>query len=95
MKIVKEFIVRDIAGECVLVPTGTTTQEFNGLITLTDTARFIWENLEKVESTQEMVSLITENYEIDEETAMKDTYQFVTQLLQAGFIQCTKEDRSW
>ena len=28
MKIVKEFILRDIAGECVLVPTGETTNFF-------------------------------------------------------------------
>ena len=95
MKIVKEFIVRDIAGECVLVPTGATTQEFNGLITLTDTARFIWENLEKVDNPKEMVDLILENYEIDEETARKDMIQFITQLLQAGFIQCSKEDKTW
>ena len=46
MKIVKEFILRDIAGEYVLVPTGETTQEFNGFITITDTAKFIWENIE-------------------------------------------------
>lgn len=26
MKIVKEFILREIAGECVLVPTGATSQ---------------------------------------------------------------------
>lgn len=95
MKIVKEFILRDIAGECVLVPTGETTQEFNGLITLSDTARFIWENLEKVDSTKEMVDLILEEYEIDEQTALRDTVQFVSQLVQAGFIECTKEDRSW
>ena len=45
MRIAKEFILREIAGECVLVPTGATTQEFNGLITMSDTARFIWENI--------------------------------------------------
>ena len=37
MKIVKEFILREIAGECVLVPTGATSQEFNGMITISDT----------------------------------------------------------
>ena len=42
MKIVKEFILREIAGECVLVPTGATSQEFNGMITISDTAKFIW-----------------------------------------------------
>lgn len=95
MKIVKEFIIRDIAGECVLVPTGATTQEFNGLITLTETARLIWENLEKVDSTAEMVDLVMENFEVDEETAVKDTIMFVQQLVSAGFIECTKEDRTW
>ena len=45
MKIVKEYILREIAGEYILVPTGETTQEFNGMITISETAKFIWENL--------------------------------------------------
>ena len=95
MKIAKEFILRDIAGECVLVPTGATTQEFNGLITLSDTARFIWENIEQVDSLQEMIAKILEEYEIDEETATKDAVQFIGQLVQAGFVVTTKEDKTW
>ena len=95
VKIMKEFIVRDIAGECVLVPTGETSQEFNGMITLSDTARFIWENLERVDSVEELVKRILENYEIDESTAVKDAVAFIIQLLQAGFITFTKEDKSW
>ncbi len=95
MKIIKEFILRDIAGECVLVPTGATTQEFNGLITLTDTAKFIWENLEQVDSLEEMVDALLEEYEIDQKTAANDVTQFIVQLLQARFIACTKEDRTW
>lgn len=95
MKIIKEFILRDIAGECVLVPTGATTQEFNGLITLTDTARFVWENLEKVDSLDDMVNALLEEYEIDEETAKMDAFEFVQQLINAGFVECSKEDRTW
>lgn len=95
MKIVKEFILRDIAGECVLVPTGATTQEFNGLITLSDTAKFIWENIETADSLQEMTAMLLEEYEIDEETAKKDAVEFIGQLLTAGFVVFTKEDRTW
>lgn len=95
MRIAKEFILRDIAGECVLVPTGATTQEFNGLITMTDTAKFIWENMEKVDSFEEMIQKILEEYEIDEKTAKEDAYGFISQLLESGFVECTKEDRSW
>lgn len=95
MKIAKEFILRDIAGECVLVPTGATTQEFNGLITMSDTAKFIWENMEKVDSLDEMIAAILEEYEIDKETAAKDAEEFIGQLVQAGFVECTKEDKTW
>ena len=95
MKIVKEFILREIAGECVLVPTGATTQEFNGLITVSDTAKFIWENMEKVDSFKALVELILEEYEIDEDTAKKDAHQFISELLKVGFVECSKEDRSW
>lgn len=95
MKIIKEFILREIAGECILVPTGKTSQEFNGMITLSDTARFIWENIEKTCSFQELVDLMLEEYEIDEETAKRDAARLITALLKNGFIECSKEDRSW
>ena len=95
MKIVKEFILRNIAGECVLVPTGATTQEFNGLITMSDTAKFIWENMEKAESFEELVKMMLAEYEVDEETAKRDAYRFIDQLLANGFVELTKEDKSW
>lgn len=95
MKIVKEFILREIAGECVLVPTGATTQEFNGLITLSDTAKFIWMNMENADSLEEIIQMMLGEYEIDEETAKQDTIEFISQLLAAGFVECSKEDRTW
>ena len=91
MKIVKEFILREIAGECVLVPTGVTSQEFNGMITISDTAKFIWENIEKVDSLEEMIRMVL----IDEETARRDTIAFVGALVENGFIECTREDGTW
>lgn len=95
MKIVKEFVLREIAGEAILVPTGKTSQEFNGMITLSATAQVIWENLEKVDSMEELVKLITDEFEVDEETAKQDTFQFVVELMKAGFIEPTKEDKTW
>lgn len=95
MKIAKEFILRDIAGETVLVPTGETTQEFNGLITMSETAKFIWENIEKADSFENLLQMLLDEYEVDEETAKEEALGFIIQLLQAGFIVCTKEDKTW
>ena len=53
MKIKKEFTVRDLYGEDVLVPVGETAKSFKGIIKMNNIGRFIWENLEKVETDNE------------------------------------------
>ncbi|MDO4977699.1 MAG: PqqD family protein [Eubacteriales bacterium] len=87
MKKLEEFIMRNIAGENILVPVGATTQKFNGMISLSETAAFIWENLEKCEGIEDMVDLMLEEFEIDRETAEKDTKQFIDELKANGFIE--------
>lgn len=42
MKLNPDYILRNIAGEQVVVPTGQAGQKFNGLITLNSTAVFLW-----------------------------------------------------
>ena len=95
MKIIKEFALRTIAGESLLIPTGKTSQELNGMITLSPTAAFIWENIEKVNSLDEMVAKITDEFEIDPDTARHDAFAFVAELIKHEFVIPTKEDMSW
>ena len=65
------------------------------MITISDTAKFIWENIEKVDSLEEMIRMVLDTYEIDEETARRDTIAFVGALVENGFIECTREDGIW
>ena len=87
MKRIKEYIKRNIAGEIVLVPAGQTAEDFNGVITLTESGDFIWEHLEEARDFNHLVELILEEYDIDKETAAQDASAFLMQLLQAGMIQ--------
>ena len=87
MKRIKEYIKRNIAGEIVLVPAGQTAEDFNGMITLTDSGDFIWEHLEEARDFNHLVELILEEYDIDKETAAQAASAFLMQLLQAGMIQ--------
>lgn len=95
MKIVKEFVLREIAGESILIPTGVTTQEFNGMINLSPTAAFIWKNLEEVDSLDELVAKILDEFEVDEPTARDDAFHFVAGLIKEGIAIPTKENCSW
>ena len=45
MKIKNGFVVREIAGECVVVALGEASKIFNGIIKLNDTGRIIWNML--------------------------------------------------
>ena len=85
MKIEKEFILREIAGDYIIVPVGKTALEFNGMITLNDVAVFIWENLERVDSQAELLQLVLDEFEVDEATADADLNGFLSMLLERGF----------
>ncbi len=89
MKRTKEFIKRNIAGEIVLVPSGETAQEFNGMVTLTGTGEFIWEHIEETKDFPHLIQLILDEYDVDKDTASQDASAFIMQLLQVGMIRPT------
>lgn len=87
MKKKEEFVTRDIAGDYVMMPVGETALKFNGLIMGNAVSAFIWENIENVENSDEMAKLICENFEVDFETAKKDTDELMGEMVKAGWIE--------
>ena len=72
MKKTQTFIKRDINGESILIPTGDTAREFNGMITLQGTAGFIWDHIEEATSLEHLVDMITDEFDVDRKTAGSD-----------------------
>lgn len=93
MKIEKEFILREIAGDYVIVPTGQTALEFNGLITVNELGAFIWNKLSQDITEDGIVQAILEEYEIDEETARKDVEEFLDKLTEYKILgeRCSRK----
>ena len=46
MKVQKEFVLREIAGDYVIIPTGKTVLSFNGLITVNEVGADLWKMLQ-------------------------------------------------
>ena len=86
MKIKKEMILREIAGESILVPGGGAVLDLNGLFVMTETGAFIWSLLPGVESETEILNKMLEEYEVDEETAKSDIAEFLDKLRSYGII---------
>ena len=76
MNVKKELILREIMGENVLVPSGKTVFENNGLFMLTETAAFIWKILPDVKNEDEILKAVLSEYEIGEKEAKKDIDEF-------------------
>lgn len=78
MKINKKMILREVAGEYILVPVGTSVISTNGLFMLTETAAFIWKILSDAENEDYIVEKITEEYDVDAEEARTDVRNFLS-----------------
>ena len=86
MKLKMQFILRDIVGESVLVPINESTSNFNGLITVNELGKFIWENLESSKDEEELLHKILEEYEVEEKEAKEDLDEFLDKLRQVDII---------
>ena len=86
MKFKKEFMLREIVGETILIPVGESNNHFNGIITINELGKFIWENLESSENEEVLLEKILDEYEVDEKTAKNDLDEFLDKLKQAEII---------
>lgn len=77
MRIEQSFVLREVAGEYVIVPTGKAAMEFNGMITVNETGAFLWDQLSAERTIEELAEAVFQEYEVDRETAVKDTEEFI------------------
>ena len=77
MKIKEGFILRQIAGEDIVVPIGNNIADFNGVIRLNESAAFLWRELQSEISKTDLVNKLKSEYEIGEELATKDVEDFI------------------
>ena len=83
MKIVSGFILRSVAGNNIVVPVGENAKKFNGVINLNESGVFMWKKLEQGIELDDLVKALTEEYDVDEQTARKDAQAFTQALITA------------
>ena len=87
MKLTCEFILRDVAGETILVPVGSTALRFNGIITLEPVGALIWKGLEADKGRDEILAQILSEFEAEPQVASDDLDAFLAQLRDNGFLE--------
>lgn len=85
MKLKEGFILKEIAGVCVVVAVDTALN-LDGIITLNDTAKTMWLLLEGGADLDGLVKGLTDEYEVSEELARTAAVQFVEKLKELDFL---------
>lgn len=86
MKTHPDFILRQIAGENILVPCGEAAKRLNGLINLNSTAAFIWQNMNDTKDLDELAARIMAHFDVDEETARRDVNGLTAEFILMGMV---------
>lgn len=80
MKIKSGYILREVANQYIVVPTGNEALNFNGIITLNKTGKFLWELLQTSQTKETLVSSLLAHYNVTQDVANADVEEFINNL---------------
>lgn len=86
MKIKKGFLLRTVGEQNIVFAAGRAAKEFNGIIRLNETGRFLWELLQNDCTKEKLTEALTREYEVDEAAAARDVSAFLGELSGAGLL---------
>ena len=87
MKTKNDFVLRNIADENIAIPIGEGSDRLNGVITLSESGAFLWEKLQAEQTEETLLTALTDEYDVDTETAQKDIRAFLGKLRELGCLE--------
>ena len=87
MKVKDSFVLRKIAGSNVVVPIGSETADFNGMMTLNETGAMLFAMLNKDRSIDDLTNAMLSEYDVSAKEAEEDVKAFVETLEKAGMLE--------
>lgn len=82
------YVLREIAGESILVSVGDGVADFCGIVKLNASAKVIWNTLQSGAGKEELVQALVDAFSISEEKAKEDVEKSLELLIQREMISC-------
>lgn len=86
MRIKNGFVIREVAGQIMVIATGEASKDFHGMIKLNSTGKVIWLGLQEGLSEGAIAERLQEQFDVDSEKAAQDTRVFLQQMEEMGFL---------
>jgi hypothetical protein len=76
-----EYVQRDVAGECILVPIRRNLTESNSIYVLNETGASLWQRIDGTRSVQTITDEFVQEYDVTTEQLYQDFQTLLTDLL--------------
>ena len=87
MKIKENYVMREVAGQAIVIAIGEESERFKGMINLNRTGRDVWLYMEKGLDSDEIAKKISEKYEVDLNVAKHDIESMIDRLYKVGVLE--------
>ena len=87
MQLKEGYVLREVAGNYIVVAVGDAVKNFNGIINLNESAAFLWKLLLEDVTEEQLVERLLEEYEVEREMAEKDVKAFLDKLTNAKLLR--------
>lgn len=86
MRVRNNFILRTIAQEQLLIPTGEAALSVKGLIALSESGSFLYQKLQNECTREDLIAALTEEYDVPVSVAGEDIDAFLDQMRQLDML---------
>ncbi len=80
MELKREFVLRNIADDWILVPVGKDAIDMNGLIVLNELGVFLWQKIPEAANEEDLLAAVLEEYDVTPDEARTDIADFLKKL---------------
>ena len=84
MKLKKDYVLRQVARNWVVLPLGEETVNFSGMLKLNDSGAMLWQAMEQGADRQALSAKLVSEYGISGEAAAADVDAFLEKLARMG-----------
>ena len=74
------IVTKKTGDEYVLIPVANNIADMNSVFTLNESGAFIWELIDGKRNVEMIINTLTEEYDIDYDSASKDVFSFINNM---------------
>ena len=87
MKLKEDLVLRQVADTWIILSMAQDVLNFDGVLKLNESGAMLWNLLKETENPQDLIEVLTKQYDVDKQVAQDDVNAFLDNLEKAGCLE--------